>query len=234
MRVVQTLVLLFLATAAARADDLADFAAAIGAAGAQNRAAIGALQNGNIELAELELERLRAAWREVSERKRPGVFKDDTFYVTAITDIATRLVSADMMLKSGRPEIARAALAGIRDDVYSLRQSAGIVALEDCVRDANAAMDALAAYGDGAVDLAGAETAADLAAKARRYGETLARCDGLAGPVKSDPEFRRLVDGVGANVTLVATAIAARDAGLLRHTINELRTLDTLLALRFG
>lgn len=233
MRVVQALMMLLLLTASAFADDLADFSAAIGAVGTQNRAAIGALENGNTELAELELDRLRMAWRQVSERKRPAAFKDSELYTTVMTDVATRLVSADMMLKFGRPDVARNALLGIRDNLYDLRKSAGIVVLADAVRDANAAMETLAAYDDSALDITKVD-AADLAAKAKRYGEALAHCDAIAGPVKDDPAFRPLIDGAKANLALIAQALATHDAGLLRRALNELRSLDTLLALRFG
>ncbi|MCK9913997.1 hypothetical protein MXD81_33065 [Microbacteriaceae bacterium K1510] len=225
--------MLLLLTTSAFADDLADFNAAIGAVGTQNRAAIGALQSGNNELAELELDRLRTAWRQVSERKRPTAFKDSELYTTVMTDIATRLVSADMMIKFGRPDVARTALLGIRDNLYDLRKSAGIVVLADCVRDANGAMDALAAYEGRAADALKSDTA-DLTGKAKGYGDTLTRCDHIAGPVKDDPAFRQLIDDAKANIALISQAVTARDAGLLRRALNELRSLDALLALRFG
>lgn len=233
MRAVQALLMLFLLTTAASADDLADFSAAIGDVGTQNRAAIGALQSGNTELAELELDRLRMTWRLVSERKRPALFKDSELYTTVMTDVATRLVSADMMLKFGRPDIARNALLGIRDNLYDLRKSGGIVVLADCVRDANSAMEVLAAYEDRAPDVVKGDTA-DLTGKAEHYSETLARCDAVAGPVRDAAAFRHLIDEAKANLALLSEALAARDAGLLRRALNELRSLDALLALRFG
>lgn len=233
MRAAQALLMLLLLTAAAFADDLADFKTAIGDVGAQSRAAIGALQNGNRELAELELDRLRAAWRQVSERKRPTAFKDSELYTTVMTDTTTRLVSADMMIKFGRPDVARNALLGIRDNLYDLRKSAGIVVLADCVRDANGAMETLAAFGDRASDVVKGDSA-DLTVKAKGYGEILARCDGIAGPTKDDPAFRQIIDDAKANLLLVTQAAAAHDADLLRRALTELRSLDALLALRFG
>jgi len=230
MRILSILAMLCLLSPAALADELADFTAAIGDAGAQNRAAIGALQSGNFELAEMELDRLRAAWRDVSERKRPAVFKDVALYTTVMTDVATRLVSADMMLKFGRPDVAHTALAGIRDNLYDLRKSAGIVVLEDCVRDANSAMAALTAEEDRALGAG----SADLVTKTQHYADTLARCDSIAGPAKDDRAFRDLIDGAKANLALLSKAIAAGDIGLFRQALKELRALDALLALRFG
>lgn len=227
--------ILFLAAGPARADDLADFNAAVEAAAAHNRVAIGYLRTGNTDLAGLELDRLREAWARVGERKRPDVFKDTKTYVVAMTDIAMRLITADMMLNSGRPGPARDALIAVRDNLYKLRKSAGIVVLADCVRDANEAMDALMIYNDRTLDLAKPETATDVADKAKHYGETLARCDSIAdSKVRQEGEFRRLIDGAKASLALIPKAIETRDAGLLHRVLIELRSFDNLLAFRFG
>src|SRR3989304_5353233 len=97
---------------AALAGDLADFNAAVENAAAHNRVAIGYLRTGNTDLASLELDRLRAAWARVRERKRPAVFARHPLYVTGGPDIAMRLVAADMMLNSGRADAARQSLVG--------------------------------------------------------------------------------------------------------------------------
>jgi hypothetical protein len=224
---------LLLAAAPARADDLADFNAAVEAASAHNRVAIEYLRTGNTDLAALEVDHLRQAWGQVGALKRPAVFKDSTLYVTLMTDIATRLVSADMMMNMGKPEIARASLIAIRDNLYELRKSAGVVVLADCVRDAGAEMDALMAFDDRTLVFS-TSVAADLAAKAKRYDGTLARCDGIAGPAKSEPEFRRLIDGARQSLTLIPKAIETRDADLVHRVLIELRSFDNLLAFRFG
>jgi hypothetical protein len=232
VRFLALIMILILAAVSARADDLADFNAAVEAASAHNRVAIGYLRTGNTDLAALEVDRLREAWGRVSARKRPDVFKDSTLYVTVMTDIATRLVSTDMMLNMGKPDVARQSLIGIRDNLYNLRKSAGVVVLADCVRDANGEMDALMVFNDRALDLG--KSAADLAAKAKQYDATLARCDGIAGPAKSEPEFRRLIDGAKASLALIPKAIETRDANLVHRVLIELRSFDNLLAFRFG
>lgn len=222
----------------ARAGDLANFNAAVEAVSAHNRVAIGYLRTGNTDLASLEIDRLRAAWSTLAKRfagKRPDAFDGDALYGVAFTDIPTRLVTADMMLNSNRPQAARQALLAVRDDLYNLRRSAGIVVLADCVRDANQAMDALMAYNKRELDWSAPETRFDIAAKAAIYGHAVARCDAMAGEtVRKDAEFRRLVDGVKASLTLMPTVIATRDAGLLHRILIELRAFDNLLAFRFG
>ncbi len=223
---------------AASADDLADFNAALESASSHNRVAIGYLRTGNADLAALEIERLRDSWTRLVERfsgKRPEAFDGNQLYGNLFTVVSARLVGADLMLKTGRLDAARNSLDAIRGDLYDLRKASGIVVLADCVRDANAAMDALMAYDDRALDLNNIETRKEIAAKASSYGSTLGRCDGIANEtVHKSPEFRRLVDGAQASLGLVSKAVATRDTDLLHRVLIELRSFDNLLAFRFG
>ena len=54
--------------ARALAGELADFNAAVEAASSHNRVAIGYLRTGNTDLASLEIDRLRDAWRKLTAR----------------------------------------------------------------------------------------------------------------------------------------------------------------------
>ena len=217
-----------------RADDLADFNAAVEQAAAHNRVAIGYLRTGNVDLASVELDRLRQAFEQVTARKRPAVF-DAKLYVKTMTDVAMRLVTADMLLNSGRADPARQSLLGVRDDFYDLRKSAHVAVLADCVRDAGDAMDALMVYNNRDLDFAKPGVAADLAARTDTSGKTLARCDGMADPeVRKEGEFRRLIDGAKASLAQMPKAIATHDANLVHRLLIELRSFDNLLAFRFG
>ena len=235
VRLVSLAFLVFaLAAAPARADDLADFNAAIEQAAAHNRVAIGYLRTGNVDLASVELDRLRQAFEQVTARKRPAVF-DSKLYVKTMTDIAMRLVTADMLLNMGKPDNARTSLIAVRDDLYDLRKSAHVEVLADCVRDAGDAMDALMVYNDRDLDFAKSGVGVDLAAKAEAYGKTLARCDGMADPdVRREGEFRRLIDGAKASLAQMPKAIETHDANLVHRLLIELRSFDNLLAFRFG
>lgn len=222
------LVALALLAGPACADDLGDFNAAVEAAAAHNRIAIGYLRTGNTDLASVELDRLRAAWARVGRLPRPAAFDDAPLYTAMMTDIATRLITADMMLNAGRPENAQQALLAIRNDLYELRKSAHVPVLADCIRDANDAMDRLMAY-DAHVRGAG------LAEAAGRYGAILTQCDGMADEkMRKEPEFRRLVDGAQASLSRIPEAVATGDADLLHRLLIELRSFDNLLAFRFG
>src|SRR4051794_38262944 len=171
--------LLLGSAAAARADDLADFNAAAEAAEAHTRVAVGYLRNGNADLASVEIDRLRQAWSKVGSIKRPAVF-DGKLYVAMLTDVSLRLVTADLMLNSGRLDNTRQALDAVRTDFYNLRKSAGIAALADCIRDSSAAMEALMAYNERQIDWSKTKTVADLTEKTAAYVKILDHCDAIA------------------------------------------------------
>jgi hypothetical protein len=237
-RIACLIVALLASGRSARADDLSDFNAAVESASAHNRVAIGYLRTGNVDLASLEIERLRDAWGKLTEHfsgKRPSAIADNTLYSKLFTSVSARLVGADIMLKAGRLDAARNALDAVRGDLYDLRKQSGIIVLADCVRDANIMMDALMVYNDRALDWDSSEVRTGVATKASNYGAQLTRCDGIASEaVRSAPEFRRLVDGAKASLTLIPKAIDTRDTDLLHRALIELRSFDNLLAFRYG
>ena len=130
-----------------------------------------------------------------------------------LTDISARLVTADLMFKSGRPEVVRQALEAVRGDLYRLRRSAGIVVLADCIRDSNNAMVALLAYDKHDLDWSKPETGVGLAGKAAIYGYVLGRCDEIASEkVRKDAEFRRLIDGAKESLAHIPKAVETHDS----------------------
>jgi hypothetical protein len=222
----------------ALAGELADFNAAVEAVESHNRVAIGYLRTGNVDLASIEIDRLRDSWRTLQQRfagKRPDAFDGVALYGMLWTGVDASLVAADLMLKAGRPDNARQSLDAIRGDLYELRKAAGIVVLADCVRDANTVMDALMIYNNGAPDWIKPETRFGIASKAAIYSYVLDRCDSVADTAtRKIPEFRRLIEGAKAGLALIPKAIATRDADLLHRILIELRSFDNLLAFRFG
>ena len=220
------------------AADLADFNASVETVSAHNRIAIGYLRTENVDLASLEIDRMRNAWVTFTERfagNRPDAFEGNPHYSNLFTAVNARLVGVDLMLKTGRIEAARNGLNAIRKDFYDLRKASGVVVLADCVRDANAAMDALMIYNDRALDWSKPGTESGVASRASAYGTALARCDRIANEsIRQSPEFRRLVDGAKASLALIPKAIDTRDADLLHRVLIELRSFDNLLDFRFG
>jgi hypothetical protein len=223
---------------AAVAGDLADFNALMETVASHNRVAIGYLRTGNTDLASLEIDRVREAWGKLQLHfgsRRPEMFETSPLYKNIVTGVAARLVGAELLLNAGRPDAAMDSLNKLRGEFYDLRKASGIVVLADCVRDANTAMDALMAYNDRALDFGKSETRFDLAAKSAVYADTLKRCDSIASEaMRTEPEFRRLVDGAQASLALIPKSIETRDADLLHRVLIELRSFDNLLAFRFG
>jgi hypothetical protein len=215
-------------TVAARANDLADFTAAVETAMSHHRVASGYLRTGNVDLAVLELEGMREAWAKVTSLPRPAAFRDTQRYSATMLDIATRIVGVFLVLDLGRIDVARDSLDAMRTSLSALRRAGGVMVLADCVLDANVAMDALFGMDGRAPD-------PDVAAKAEAYGATLQRCDGIApAGIRAEAQFRRLIDGALASLAQVSKAVETRDGDLLQRLLIELRAFDHLLAFRYG
>jgi hypothetical protein len=226
-RALAACLMLVLAGLAARADDLADFNRAVEAAMSHHRAAAGYLRTENIDLAALEIEGLREAWAKVSTLPRPAAFRDEERYTATMLDVAARLIGATLVLNLGRTDVARESLDAIRKSLSDLRRRNGVTVLADCVLDANVSMDALFAH-DKNPDWD------SVAAGIESYHATLQRCDGMAGRIRDQAEFRRLIDGARASLAQVPKAVETRDRDLLHRLLIELRSFDHLLAFRYG
>lgn len=103
-------------TPVARADDLAGFHAALDATRQHSRAALAHLHAGELPLAEMEISRLRESFGLLIERygaERQAASKDKTAYATTVVDIPLRIVTAQMMIAFGRPDIAANSLVAV-------------------------------------------------------------------------------------------------------------------------
>jgi hypothetical protein len=220
------------------ADELNDFNAAIEAAAAHNRVALGYLRTENVDLASLELEQMHSAWVEVMRlygQKPPAAFRANPRYDATLNEVRFYVTTAIAMLSSGQFGAAREALETNRRLLHELRQASGIEVLADCIIETNAAMSRFFAFDVTPPDLAKPELAADVADKAAQIGIAAKHCDALAPPeVRASPEFRRLLDGIAASLAYVPTAISNRDADMLHRVIGELRAFDQLLTFRYG
>ena len=218
---------LLLFAPAARADDLANFNAAAEAAATHQRVALGYLRTGNVDLAALEIDRMRAAWGKVTALKRPAALnRDPQLYTTTMLDVTTRLVGASIMIDSGRPDAARQSLEAIRAELTALRKANGIVVLADCVGEANAAMDELMAFNDRALVWGKPQTGAAISDAASSYARSLERCDGMASEqIRNSGEFRRLIDGAKNSLSQIPKAITERDADLLHRLADRIALL---------
>ena len=225
---------LLIFSAAALADELSDFNAAVERAASHQRVAIAYLRTGNIDLAALEIDRLRQAWAAVTSLKRPAALnRDPQLYTTTMVDVATRLVGVSIMMDSGRAENARQGLQAIRAQITAFRKANGVEVLADCIAEANATMDRLMAFNNESLDWS-KQTGA-VAQSGTVYRTQIDRCDAMADrAVRDAPEFRRLVDGLRNSLSQFPKAIAEKDTDLLRRLLGEMRSFDNLLAFRYG
>ena len=227
-RTVAAILLALACMAPVRADDLDDFNRAVEAAMSHHRVAAGYLRTGNVDLAALELEGLRAAWGKVSSLPRPAAFRDTERYTGTMLEIAAQLIGTKLVLDLGRTDVARESLDKVRRQLSDLRRQNNVTVLADCVLDANIAMDALFAH-DEKPDWD------SVSAGAESYTGTLRRCDGMAAPgIRQHGDFRRLVDGALASLAQIPKAAETRDRDLLHRLLIELRSFDHLLAFRYG
>jgi hypothetical protein len=232
------LALALVAGAAAKADDLADFNTAVEAAAAHNRVAIGYLRTGNVDLASLEIDRMRADWSKLVQRfsgHRPAAFDGNVLYAKTLVGISARLVGADLLLKSGHLDGARQSLEAVRGDLYALRKSAHVVVLADCIRDSNKAAAAFLAYDKPGLDWSKPGAGRAVAEKAAAYSSVLDRCDAIASDtLRKSPAFRRLIDTAKNELAKVPQAVKNRNTSQLHRIGGSLRAIDNLLAFRYG
>ena len=237
LRHIRIAILATLVAAPAVADDLAPFHAAVEEVASHNRAAIGYLRTENVDLAVMELDRLRGAFGDLVARFRtpPEPLRGNPLYLETMVDGQMRIIAASMMIDMGRLDLARDSLLAIRKALSDLRRAGKIEVLADCVFDANVAMEALTAFRDAPPDLSAPAAAADVTAKSAAYADTLRRCDAMAAPtLRESAEFRRLFDGAQASLALVPKAIGTKDQDLFHRVLIELISFDNLIAFRFG
>jgi len=227
--------LLTLGTAAA--GDLAAFNDAIETFSVHHRMAIAHLRAGKIDMANAEMANMSDAWGHIVERfgkNRPAEFTDNALYVTTFVDVPTRIVGADLMLMMRRPDLARAALVAIREQLSTMRRASGVEILADAILDANVVMVALGDFQDHPPEWTPATVAA-IAAKTQAYGAAVRRCDEIAPQeVRQLQEFRRLVDGITAVLAAMSEAVAAHDDDRVGRLLDELQVFDRLLAFHYG
>ncbi|MEZ5788797.1 MAG: hypothetical protein R3D62_20445 [Xanthobacteraceae bacterium] len=126
LRTLPALLAFALTLAIARAEDLAGFHAALDVARQHSRSALAHLHAGDTPLAVMEISRLRESFGLLIERygaERRAAHKDRQEYATAVVDIPLRLVTAQMMIDFGRPDIAASSLLAVCRALGVLQES---------------------------------------------------------------------------------------------------------------
>jgi hypothetical protein len=121
------LALLLAAPLAVRADDLADYAAALERAELQYRIALRTLETSGRDETAAEVRLFRQAWQDVIarlDRNRPTELERDESHAATMMQIDAQLVGIAIVVDIGSREAARAALSPIGDVLMKLRQQA--------------------------------------------------------------------------------------------------------------
>jgi hypothetical protein len=226
-----------LAATASRADEFADFTAAVESFSAHNRAALRNLRHDDVGPMSDEVGEMRTAWAVINGRfgkPPPQLAADRTLYTTTLVDVSMRLVGVSMFIQMGSRSGVRNSLTAIRADLSALRKANGIVTLADCIFDANRTLTTLMAHGDPVPDdWSKPDAGSELSAKVAAYGQVLDRCDSIAG-ARAEPRFHQLIDKTKAMLAALAKALAAHDTAHLRVILDDWRNDDDELAFRYG
>ncbi len=195
---------------------------------AHRRVAIGYLRTGNAELGSIEIEKLRDRWTKDSRALGEADASLNSAMAATDKDVREGLAAAD----KGDVEAARTALERAGAPLQAWRTANGIRLFSDCINEASAVYEKLDSY-RGTQNLADVKEAI---AKATGNTETaLNRCDREADPaVRTDADFRRLIDGFLNSLRQVPDALRQNDTNYFHRLIIEQRSFERLLAFRFG
>ena len=114
-------------SAPGRADEPADFQAALDAATAQYRVAMSTLERSGQEQTAAEVRRFREAWQAVIDRagsNRPAAYATTEQFFSMLMQIDTRIVGALLVIDIGSREAARDALAPIEEILLRMQDGA--------------------------------------------------------------------------------------------------------------
>jgi hypothetical protein len=106
-----------------RADDLADFHAAVAQASEQYRIAMETLETQSQAETAAAVQRFRASWHAISDRfgkSRPAPFVGDEQYGTMFMLIDTRVIGVLLAIDLGSRDAARSGFAPIRETLSDL------------------------------------------------------------------------------------------------------------------
>lgn len=200
---------------------------------AHRRVAVGYLRTNNVDLAAFEVERLRDRWA-ADVKKIPQELRREDLNA-AVAQIETAVQRALQAADKGDLEQARVALEGADELLTAWRKANGLRLFSDCIVEANSVYERFDSHRLRPPDLTSPVTASAVIAAASAALAAIARCDGEApAAIRSEPEFRRLVDGMTASLRQVPDAVSRRDGPHLHRLLIEQRSFARLLLFRFG
>lgn len=200
----------------------------------ERRVVLAYLAHDNPDLALTALDRWRALLQTEGARLVAATGgRSDPSPILAALDAS--LAEAAKAVERGDGTRARAVLQGASAPLDAWRRAGGFRLFSDCIADLSARYEALDRYRQAGPDLGDPETRTEVGTAAAAAAAAMGRCDAQAGEaIRSDPEFRRLSDGMSASLARIPAALDARDPALLHRLLIELRAFERLLAFRYG
>jgi hypothetical protein len=197
------------------------------------RIALGYLQTGNADLAVVELERLRGIAGTAAGATSPA--GSEPALAAVLVEVRAGVGRSIEVAEGGDLDHARALLIRSGEPLDIWRRNAGLTMFSDCIARVGGAYETLDIYRKDRPDLSDLAVARRIVEAAASTEQMLARCDAEASAAtRAEPEFRRLIDGFTASLKLVPDAIARRDGDYLYRLLIEQRSLERLLAFRYG
>lgn len=223
-----------LSLVAAAAELAPDLRALIEHFQSHRRVALGYLQANNPDLGAVALERLRSAWAE-DRRKLASPGTDDPALTRALASTDAAVAASLAAVDAGASDRAKALLEHAATPLDDWRRAQGVRLFSDCIAEIAAVYRRLDVHRTTPPDLEDAKVRDGILAEATATAAAAARCDQEAPPaVRTEAEFRRLIDGMAASLQQVPEAMRLRDGDLLHRLLDEQRAFDRLLAFRFG
>ena len=226
------LTVLVLATALTQASELTPALKALFEGfSAHRRVALGYLRTGNIDLADVEIERLIERLRK--DPPKPGPI--DSPFQQSLADTEQAVVDSLDALRRGDTDTAAAQLARAAMPLKAWRDAVGIRLFSDCITELSQAYARLDIYRRRAPDLGNLATREAIIGSALGTEAAVRRCDGEApAQVKAHVDFRRLIEGMLNSLRQIPDALRQPDSNYLHRLLIEQRSFEQLLAFRFG
>lgn len=223
--------------AAAEAQKPADVASTIQPIMANLRTAASYARNGNIALAQMEIEEALTAWKRLREITTSST--SPVYAAAASLEFLARgnrqLTEAAHALDTGDNVAAGRELLALRRSFHELRRQSGLYDLGDCVFEIAPAMERLRTAATRFGEQAAPAHAEDTVAAAGAFRDRLQRCsDWASADISAQGEFRRLIDGAIASSGEIAHAAMAGDGPLVHRYLIELQSYAQLLDFRYG
>ncbi len=195
------------------------------------RVALGYLRTDNTDLAAVELERLVERWR----NDLRGIGATERSLQRSIADAEEHIEDSRSALEKGDADKAFAQLENATRPLKEWRDAVGIRLFSDCIGELSQTYERLDMHRVKTPDLGHAEIREAILKAAGETETAVRRCDGeAAASRKSDPSFRRLIDGMLGSLRQMRDAIAQNDSGYLHRLLIEQRSFERLLSFRFG